>query len=158
MAVERGLADVIGPALKSGLLGGALLAAVATIAGCGGQKASRPIHRVARRVPTPTLAHQVRAAERQGPGFLDYCPLRNGQSRARYSIDVPGNPLAPGWCRTVASRGGTADSVTFYAYWDGRRIIGKSGTMMFRYSVPRSAGPHATPTPILVAQGGQLPP
>jgi hypothetical protein len=100
----------------------------------------------------------VRRAEREGPGFLDYCPLHTGRARARFTVDVPGGALAPGWCRTSASRQKTRDVVIFKADWNARRVNGTAGTYRLTYTVPRSALPGATPVPTLTGQSGTLPP
>jgi hypothetical protein len=128
-------------------------------AGCGGSSAKQSDPRPpAKAIPTPTLAQQVRRAERVGPGFLDYCPMRPGRARARFQVDVPGSPIVPGWCLTTAKRDRLKDVVTFRTHWDARRVKGPSGTVTFTYSVPHTAVPGATPAAELVGQSGQLPP
>lgn len=128
-------------------------------AGCGGNSAKQSDPRpAAKAIPTPTLAQQVRQAERVGPGFLDYCPTRPGRARARFQVDVPGNPVVPGWCLTTATRYRLKDVVTFRAHWDAWRVKGPSGTVKFTYSVPNTAVPGATPAAELVGQSGRLPP
>jgi len=106
----------------------------------------------------PPVAHQVRLAQRVGPGFLDYCPKGTGRARAYYQLDLPGEPIVKGWCQTVITRTARADLVTFKAYWDARRVNHTSGTATFTYRVPRSAlSGTSTVTPQLIHQSGRLP-
>ena len=161
MAAEPGRVGD-GPLAAIKLAAACSLAAVLCLelAGCGGgntAKKSDPSP-LARSIPTPTLSQQVRRAERTGPGFLDYCPTYSGRAPARFDVDVPGNPVAPGWCLTTVERHRVKDVVTFRAHWDARRLTGSSGTAVFTYSVPRTAVPGATPAAELVGQSGQLPP
>lgn len=133
------------------LLGSALL-----VTGCRPPMlgAASPSHSAA---ATPTLAQQVRRAERAGPGFLDFCPKYNGRARAYYQLDLPGYKVAKGWCRTEVSRLTGADLVNFTAYWDARAVNQTSGTATFTYRLARNTRPPATPVPILIRQSGTLP-
>jgi hypothetical protein len=104
------------------------------------------------------ISLQVHRAQAVGPGFLDYCPLKPGRAPAHFQIDVPGNPLAGGWCETSVVRKPDGDTVTFRAHWDARASIGRDGTMVFRYFIPRQTPGTATPAPVLTSQSGVEPP
>jgi hypothetical protein len=93
-----------------------------------------------------------------GPGFLDYCPGHNGVGIARYELDLPGGPVVPGYCETVARRGHHIDVVIFHAYWDARKVNKKVGVASFMYTVDRKVSAIVTPLPHLTAQAGTLPP
>jgi hypothetical protein len=109
--------------------------------------------------PTPTILAQVRRAAEVGPGFLDYCPTKNGRLPARYDITLPGaTGRANGWCETTVRRGRNGDTVTFRAHWDGRKIIGRQGTLVLVYWVPVRARPKATPVVALIGERGRPPP
>ena len=103
----------------------------------------------------PTLVQQVRLAQREGPGYLDYCPLRPGRSPARYDLSLPGLPRAGGWCETRVRREPRRDVVIFLAHWDARRTLRRAGTEIWRFSVNRPASPTATHVALLIGQSGQ---
>jgi hypothetical protein len=106
----------------------------------------------------PAVAQQVRRAQQQGPGWLDYCPLHQGTAPAQYEVDVPGGGMALGWCRTAFTHRVLGDYVRFDAHWHGAGPQSLSGTVTFVYLVPRASSTVATPVPLLVRQSGQLPP
>ena len=139
------------------LIGPALLAAC----GHASSHAAKPGHReVSSRatLATPTVAYQVRLAQKVGPGFLDYCPKGPGRARAYYQLDLPGEPIVKGWCQTAITRAASGDLITFAAYWDARNINRTSGTLTLTYRVPRNSlsGPSAVSAE-LIHQSGRLP-
>jgi hypothetical protein len=153
-------------ALLASLAAGAIF--VPGLAGCGSSSFKDPYaatQTTPRLTPTPTLAQQVRRAERVGPGSLNYCPNHSGVASARYSVTVPGGGTAGGWCRTVAQRLSAVDRVTFWMHWDATKLGAGSGTEMLRYVIARPVSSRATrvslratPVPILQAQSGSPPP
>jgi hypothetical protein len=138
---------------KRALIG--LASAAALLSGCGAHVSRNT---AARSEPTPTLAQQVRRAERTGPGSLNYCPRHTSTAPAAYSLTIPGGGTATGWCRTLAQRFPRADRVTFWMYWDARRHGAGRGTEMLRFELSRKATVGATPVPMLVGQAGLPPP
>lgn len=146
---------------KQSLTVGVLGVALVGLTACGQKSSVTHKTIVQQALSTPTLPRQVRRAERVGPGFLDYCPLHDGQGKAVFALSLPGKAgAAPGWCRTLAQRnsGRSSDVVTFHAHWDARKINGKVGTYSLTYSIPRWASASATPQAILSRQSGEPPP
>jgi hypothetical protein len=125
---------------------------VAGMVGCGSIRSSAKVP------PTPTVFQQERRAAEFSPGFIDFCPAHNGRGPAKYDVDLPGTSQATGWCQTTVVRKRNGDYITFRAYWDARPEIGRTGTLVLTYLVPRQAAPHATPVAQLIRQSGQSPP
>lgn len=144
-------------AVKQGVALAALSGLSAIIAACGNSRATSHDHGArSTALPTPTLAQQVRRAERAGPGILDECPTNNGRRTGKYDVSVPGSALVPGWCQTTARRelSGGADTVSFRIYWDARRVTGQTYIYALTYSVPRRRAMHVAPVPTLTGESG----
>jgi hypothetical protein len=129
-----------------------------TLVGCGSSAAVPPPRRTILRPTTPTLAQQIRLAERSGPGFLDYCALQDGRVSAYFTLDLPGAPVVDGWCQTQADRVGSYDRVTFQAHWVGQPILPHGGTVTMTFHVLRDCSDVTLGCSPLISQSGELPP
>jgi hypothetical protein len=143
-------------ALRAGFLATSVLPFM--LVGCGSNSSPKSGATPGRPIGSPSVAQEIRLAERAGPGFLDYCPLQAGRTSARFVLDVPGNPSVDGWCETQAVRLPRFDRVAFRLHWVGIPVLAHGGNVTMTYRVYRSCGTSPFRCASQVSQSGRLPP